>query len=165
MPTAQHDPSSPLPSVRIRPATPADRDAALGLAPRLMIGVAPWLDRDGVLAAVKDWVASSIGAPGPDRVALIAEDADGACVGFVSVARREHWSGAVEAYIGELIVTERAEGTGVGRALLQAAEDWARERGYRLIALDTGAANARARRFYDRAGFAEDSVRLVKVVT
>ncbi len=45
-----------------------------------------------------------------------------------------------------------------------AAEGWARAQGYRLIVLDTGAANARARALYARRGYTEESVRLVKIL-
>ncbi len=53
----------------------------------------------------------------------------------------------------------------MGRALMRAAEDWASGRGYRLVVLDTGTANTRARAFYRRLGYAEESVRSVKVLT
>jgi ribosomal protein S18 acetylase RimI-like enzyme len=45
---------------------------------------------------------------------------------------------------------------------MEAAEGWARAAGLGLVALDTGAANARARRFYERLGYREESVKLVK---
>jgi aminoglycoside 6'-N-acetyltransferase I len=155
----------PLPSsLRVRPAAARDRDAVLALAPRLVTGAAPWLDASNVLVAVQRSILDAIDGAGGDRIALIAEDTYGRCVGFVSVERHEHWSGVAEAYIGELIVAEDVEGTGVGRVLLAAAEAWAGERGYRRIALDTSAANARAQRVYAQAGFAEESVRLVKLL-
>jgi GNAT superfamily N-acetyltransferase len=47
---------------------------------------------------------------------------------------------------------------------LAAAEDWARERGLGLLVLDTGAANTRARAFYARHGYTEESVRRTKVL-
>lgn len=52
----------------------------------------------------------------------------------------------------------------MGRALVTAAETWAGARGYRLLALDTGTANVRARRFYERLGYAEESIKFVKVL-
>jgi len=63
-----------------------------------------------------------------------------------------------------LAVAAHAEGAGVGQALMCAAEGWARAQGYRLIVLDTGAANARARALYARRGYTEESVRLVKIL-
>jgi ribosomal protein S18 acetylase RimI-like enzyme len=46
--------------------------------------------------------------------------------------------------------------TGAGRALTDAALDGLRAAGYRCVVLWTLAENARARRFYDKAGFAPD---------
>jgi GNAT superfamily N-acetyltransferase len=46
--------------------------------------------------------------------------------------------------------------TGVGRALTEAALDGLRAAGYRRAVLWTLIENARARRFYDKAGFAPD---------
>lgn len=152
------------PPVYIRPFAPGDRDAVIGLAPRLTIGIAPWLDPEAFLAAVHGWIEGSIAEIGPARAVLVAEDNQGRCVGFVSVGRSMHFTGVEQAYIGELAVTEASEGHGIGRALLVAAEAWARAQGYHLIALDTGAANTRARQFYSRLGYAEESVKLVKVL-
>jgi GNAT superfamily N-acetyltransferase len=80
----------------------------------------------------------------------------------VSVAHHENFTGERQAYLGELAVIEEAEGHGIGRALVDAAEQWARERGHTLLVLDTGAANTRARHFYANLGYQEESVRLVK---
>jgi GNAT superfamily N-acetyltransferase len=136
---------APVMPVRVRPFAPADRDAVLQLTPRLTVGMAPWLDPDAFLAAARGWIEGSIAGIGPDRAVLVAEDAWGRCVGFVSVGRNRHFTGEEQAYVGELAVAKEMEGRGVGRALLAKAEAWARERGYRLIALETGAANVRAR--------------------
>ena len=69
------------------------------------------------------------------------------------VSERSHFTGEVDAYIGELVVSKAAEGGGVGRALVGAAADWARGRGRKRVVVDTGAANMPARRFYAALGF------------
>jgi ribosomal protein S18 acetylase RimI-like enzyme len=110
---------------------------------------------------VRGSIESAIAAAGPDHILLVAES-DSGCAGFVTVERQQHWAGITQAYIGELVVAETAEGSGVGRALLTAAEDWARAHDCTTVALDTGADNLRARGFYQRLGYIEESVRLVK---
>ena len=149
-------------AARVRPYAPADRAAVLALAPRLLIGIAPWLDAATFLATAERWIASAIEGIGPERAVFVAEAHTGQPLGFVSVARQVHFSGQPRAYVGELIVAAAAEGTGLGRALLAAAEGWATAQGLPAIELDTGAANAHARRFYERRGYGEESVRLVK---
>lgn len=154
----------PALNVRTRAPAAADRSAVLDLAPRLTIGVAPWLDPAGALAVARNWIEGSIAGLVPDRAVFVAEDGQSRCVGFISVARSGHCTGEEYAYIGELAVAQEAERRGVGRALVEEAEAWARQRGFRMIGLDTGAANAGARAFYARLGFAEESVKLVKVL-
>ncbi|SDI39914.1 GNAT family N-acetyltransferase [Alloyangia pacifica] len=70
----------------------------------------------------------------------VAEDGPGAVVGFLA---REG------SYVHALFVAPGAQGRGVGRTLLEDAQ----RRAARLE-LWTFVANARARRFYERAGFA-----------
>jgi RimJ/RimL family protein N-acetyltransferase len=52
----------------------------------------------------------------------------------------------------------------VGRLLMDAAEDWAREKGYQRLTLDVFAGNERARRVYEKNGFTEEVVKYVKPV-
>jgi GNAT superfamily N-acetyltransferase len=55
--------------------------------------------------------------------------------------------------VGDVVVAPDARGRGVGTALLAEAEDWARERGHRILTLNVFARNESARRVYERAGF------------
>ena len=64
--------------------------------------------------------------------------------------------------MSDLAVAPEAEGRGAGRALMGAAEAWARARGHRRIALDVFAANGRARAVYGRLGYEEDTVKMIK---
>jgi ribosomal protein S18 acetylase RimI-like enzyme len=140
-----------------------DLEAVRALAPRLRTGVAPWRPRDGVLAAVREWVERSVDAAG-DKEAVFVARVDDEVVGMVAVGEHEHWSGQRDAYIGELVTTERMEGRGVGRALLARAEEWARDHDLERVTLETGAANVRARAFYERQGYADEELRLTRVL-
>jgi GNAT superfamily N-acetyltransferase len=149
----------------IRLYEPRDRPAVEELTPRLCVGAAAWIDVDAMLASVQRWVRDSLEHAADDEHAVfVAEDA-GRVVGFVTAAQRRHFTGAREAYVGELVVAADAEGRGAGRALMGAVEEWARGRGVERVSLETGAANAAARRFYAALGYAEDDVRLSKAVT
>jgi ribosomal protein S18 acetylase RimI-like enzyme len=151
--------SSPR-GLSIRTFDEADRDAVVALAPRLCIGVAPWRDPDAVVAAALEWVADSMARAASKDGALFVAERDGQVVGFVSVSTRQHFTGELDAYIGELVVDPRAERTGVGAALVGQACQWASDAGLRRISLETGAANDGARLFYSRLGFDEEDMRL-----
>lgn len=67
-------------------------------------------------------------------------------------------------YVTILAVAETAARMGIGRALMAAAESWARAQGYPALVLDVFASNRTARQFYAAQGFVEDSLRLRKVL-
>ena len=151
-------------TAHIRPFIPADREAVLDLAPRLLVNYPPWREPEVALAATRAWIATVIDEVGPGSVVLVATDCAGGCVGFVTVQREAHWTGEEQVYVPELVVVEVAEGKGIGTMLMDAVEAWARERGIRIVELDTGVSNSRSRAFYARLGFVEESVKLVKVL-
>ena len=150
--------------ISVRPYQPGDRAAVLGLAPRLTSGMPSWRDAQACHAAVLGWVEGSLEWGDQAGAIFVAEDENGAPVGFATVTHETHWSGERQASLGELVVALTAEGRGVGRALVRACEGWAREHGYRVLALATGAANRRALEFYHRLGYQNEDVKLVKLL-
>jgi ribosomal protein S18 acetylase RimI-like enzyme len=90
---------------------------------------------------------------GPERtVASVASVGSGAPPGALSPAGLAGETGELYA----LYVAPAHWSTGAGRALTDAALDGLRAAGYRRVVLWTLIENARARRFYDKAGFAAD---------
>ncbi len=63
------------------------------------------------------------------------------------------WTAASDCTLEDLFVEQDARGTGLGRAMVDAAIALAQERGCRRIELDTGEDNAAALRVYEAAGF------------
>jgi ribosomal protein S18 acetylase RimI-like enzyme len=150
--------------MRVRPYVEADRSFILGLAPRLAIGRQPWRDQDLWLKTVEGWLTESINQHNQKTMVLIAEDETGERLGFATISHSEHFSGQRQANIGELAASETAEGRGVGTALVEACERWAREQGYAILTLTTGAGNERALRFYHNLGFCDEDVTLTKLL-
>src|SRR5579863_3940924 len=147
-------------AVRVRRASPDDAEFVESLAPRLVIGIAPWRDPARMLATMYRFLSEDLARMGEESAVLIADDARGVRLGVVTVARQDNFTGEPQAYIGELAVRADAERRGAGRALVRAAEEWAAAHGLGLAVLDTGAANTAARAFYQRLGYMEESVRL-----
>jgi aminoglycoside 6'-N-acetyltransferase I len=103
----------------------------------------------GVKAADEVWVA--------EDVVL------GRLLGFLELSLRPYAEGCVSSpapFIEGWFVTAEARHTGVGRALVEAAENWARLRGYTEIASDTQLDNHRSQAAHAALGF-EETERLV----
>jgi len=150
--------------IRVRQYVPADQEFVLGLAPRLAIGIPPWRDPQKMTVTARGWIAGSIEQHGKKTMVLVAESEQGERLGFATVSHSTHFTGEGQAYIGELATSEEAEGRGAGKALAQACEQWAREQGYRILSLATGAANERALGFYRHMGYLNEDVTLVKLL-
>lgn len=162
MPGTQERPASQN-AWTIRSAQPDDAPFLERLAERLTIGIPPWRDATAMVAAARGWLLVDLErAGGADAAMYLAETDDASPIGAVSVCRSKHFTGALEAYIGELAVIAAWEGRGVASALLAEAETWARLAGLPFITLATGAANDRALAFYARHGYLNEDVRLAK---
>ena len=90
-------------------------------------------------------------------IMLVAEE-DGVALGWAFAHDETNELFVVEedrrhGFIAELFVVPHARGRGLGRALINACEDWARTRGHRLLMIGVLAKNARALRAYEGAGY------------
>jgi GNAT superfamily N-acetyltransferase len=90
----------------------------------------------------------------PDHGLLVAEAA-GRVEGWIQVSLPRIFETALQAEIAGLVVDETARGGGIGRKLLEAAEQWARAHGCRAIRVRSNVARERAHAFYEREGFRE----------
>jgi ribosomal protein S18 acetylase RimI-like enzyme len=149
------------PHVAIRPYRSSDRDAVVKLVERLGHAAPPWRDTSAVRAANHGAVARLLDTPQADAAVFVAENgAD--VVGFITVERRQHFSGSTDAVIGDLVVAEEVESRGIGAALIDTVESWARARGVTNVTVETTARNSRAQRLYQRLGFQLEDVRFTK---
>lgn len=149
--------------IHVRPARPADRTRVLDLSARLTEGTPECRDRAAVHAAVTDTIDAIFDAPSPETAVLVAE-ISAEVVGVVTLSRRTHFSGVVDASVDDLVVAAQWEDRGVARALLRAAETWARDRGLGCITVATGAGNDRAIDLYRSVGFRGEDLRLTKAL-
>jgi ribosomal protein S18 acetylase RimI-like enzyme len=148
--------------IHIRAATEHDKPAVLQLAPRLAEGLAPWRNREAAVLAAQQWLTDSFAtAARQDGTVLVAVDKTG-IAGVITISEQRHFTGETDGYIGELAVASHTVRHGIGRALIAAAETWARDRGLRHLTLQTGTANIPARHFYAALGFEEEDIRLTR---
>ena len=134
--------------VLVRPGTLADEPAVFALLPALQAGEpvpGPPIEQSSAARSVyRDLVTSKRGS-------VIVFEVDGEVLGlitssYVSATRY----GGDYARLEELIVDDKARGTGAGMALLQAAIAEARRRGCSLVTLYS---RETTRAFYEKAGF------------
>lgn len=152
--------------VSLRPYTQEDTEFVLGVLPRFVEFAPPAKDRTGLMAANATLTRTELeNLEVPGTAAFIAEGTDGRRLGYISLKTElEPSTGANIGYISGIAVAQEAEGRGIGKALMNAAESWARSEGYRQIALHVYADNQRARRFYQTLGYVEEVVRMAKVL-
>jgi len=149
--------------VNVRTATATDREAILALVPRVSAASTPaHRSADETRAADLRAVGETLAAESPDAAVLVAED-DTGLAGFVHLQTAiDYYSNRPIGHVADLAVAPAAEGKGIARALMAAAEDWARARGYAWIDLNVGPGNERARTLYERLGYAVEWTRYVK---
>lgn len=91
-----------------------------------------------------------------DHRMFVAETATGRVVGWVHVQGRRSLIADPFAQVSGLVTDEGHRGEGVGRALMEAAEKWARGQGYSEVLLYTNIVRAHAHRFYLQMGYVTD---------
>jgi GNAT superfamily N-acetyltransferase len=141
------------PAPEIRAARPGDALALSGLLAELGFPTAP----DVVAARLADLAAR-------DELVLVAERA-GVALGLLTV----HVTPVLHrptpvGRLTMLVVTQRARGQGVGRALVAAAERLLAQRGCGLVEVTSHRRLKQAHGFYERLGYEATSVRFGKVL-
>jgi GNAT superfamily N-acetyltransferase len=160
--------SSHAPTPEIRLAQPGDAAFIVSLTARFAGAGAPrWHDPARLAIFFERGIGEIAEAVAANRVPqdeaiLIATVAEQP-LGFIHL--RSELSGLTlepQGYINALATTAEAEGQGIGRTLLTAGENWARRRGFRVLALETFGGNRHARDFYARGGYEEETLKLTK---
>ncbi|HEX6585639.1 MAG TPA: GNAT family N-acetyltransferase [Solirubrobacterales bacterium] len=132
---------------KIRAAMPGEVERVLGMYEWLFAppgSVPPRWDPGRAREAIADAIAD------PEAAVLVAEHRGellGLCTAYMDLDSvrfgRRCW-------VEDLAVSPSHRSQGVGKVLLDAAKDWARERGATHLELDSGETRADAHRFYER---------------
>jgi GNAT superfamily N-acetyltransferase len=149
--------------ILLRAARPEDEPILLELTRRLaLFQPPPWRTREEIILADHPILVGALRHPA-DAHSIIVAEVGGQLAGYVfSTTKQDYFTGRDHAHIEVLTVAESAEGKGVGRALLQGAEAWARTRGHAHITLNVFAVNDRARALYERNGYGQETVHYLK---
>jgi ribosomal protein S18 acetylase RimI-like enzyme len=146
----------------IRPAHERDCEFIAELVPSLLEFASPaWDDAAAFAPGLRDVLARAVRAQGPQSTVLVAEGAEGTPLGFISLRVGKDVVGAARGHVADLAVIADARRMGVGTALMEAGEAWARDRGLPALSLDVWSSNKRALAFYQRLGYFAESLCLV----
>jgi GNAT superfamily N-acetyltransferase len=140
--------STPGTDVQVRPATSGDREALVALMLAQFREHAIALGAAGVGRAI-DGVFEQ-----PQRGRLLLATVAGTAVGFAGLSFT--WSyehGGRAAWLDELYVEPAHRERGIGRRLVHAAYDVARESGALTLDLEVDVEHRRAEHLYEREGF------------
>jgi len=88
-----------------------------------------------------------------DHAVAVAVDPEGGVVGWVHAFAAYRLESAPFAEIGGLVVSEAARGEGVGRRLVEAAEEWATEQGLGSMRVRSNVVRQQAHAFYRHLGY------------
>lgn len=156
---------APLPSdLRVRRGRRDDADWAMAVAPQLAdFGLPSWRDYDVFVEECRTNIRNSLESTDADRVVFVAEVAPDSPVGLANLVLVPNPnSGGRNVFLSDLVVDAANRNRGVGGALLERCETWARERGADGLVLAVFQDNIGARRLYERHGFRDDVVRVVR---
>jgi GNAT superfamily N-acetyltransferase len=130
--------------LKIRKATAADAPAIAKLSGQLGYPV-----EAGVLAERLRRIL-----PRDDHVVFVAETAE--VVGWIHAGQQEILEVGTLCEIWGLVVADGQRGKGVGRRLIEAVEDWARQRGLTDVSVRSNVIRPESHPFYERIGFARN---------
>ena len=134
--------------MRVRPYRDADWSDWL----RMSVALFPHYSAEDLADGMREFRERS------DADVFVAERDDGSIAGFVEVGARPYADGCETSPVGYIeawYVDTDVRRRGYGRALLEAAEAWARGRGYREMASDASLDNTVSHAAHRRVGYDE----------
>lgn len=149
----------------VRAATADDDEFILGLIERFVDFELPkWRKRNVVTEGIRqDLLRQMEEQPAGSFMFVAEDDSSGERVGFLHLQTvTDFFTGHQNCHISDLAVIRSHDGKGIGRALLDYAERFAREHRYERLQLSVFPGNERARKLYEEAGYGVDILRMVK---
>ena len=147
----------------VRRGTGTDEAAVLALADQLAaFPVPPWRTAREIQRADDNVIREALAGEVAGSVAFVV-DGEQSLDGAVCLSTQvDYFTRERLAHIEVLAVDPGAQGRGVARALMDAAESWARAQGSRRISLNVWVQNGRARGLYEHLGYGPETMHYLK---
>lgn len=152
-------------SVKIREAEESDHSFIFDLSPYLAeVAQLTWHTDEVVRKMQDDYIAEMLASTSQPNTTLIAE-VDNKPLGFIHVRTiKDSISGETCGTVPLLAVSPTSQGLGLGKLLIEHAENWAKKLGCRLLHLEVFANNKKAEGFYQNMGFKAETVHMIKPI-
>jgi ribosomal protein S18 acetylase RimI-like enzyme len=155
--------------ISIRKASPEDEGFIAQHAYRMLdFNLPEWRanEKDKMVNADINHLTTVLQTDDENDSIFIAEDESNNPLGFVRVnMQTDYFTGEQHAHVNDIIVTAETEGKGVGKLLLQKADEWAKQKNARWITLNVFNENSRARNVYEKAGYKIEWIKYLKELT
>jgi len=152
--------------ITIRKALPGDAGFIAAHAHRLLNFDLPgWRanEKEKMIRADIQHITNALLKDDPEDCTFIAMDTENRECGFMRVALlKDYYTGEKHAHVNDIVVTSESEGKGVGKLLLQKADEWATENKVRWITLNVFEENRRARAVYEKQGYRMEWIKYLK---
>jgi aminoglycoside 6'-N-acetyltransferase I len=137
----------------VRTIAPSDRSEWL----RLLKGLHPELSEADHVPSIDAFLSDQSIAELIPAAVFVAERQDKRLGGFLEISIRNYAEGCRgdTPYVESWYVDDDLRGTGIGRALMEAAERWARDRGFTELASDALLDNSLSHAAHKALGFEE----------
>ena len=155
-----------MPEINIRLVTKEDTDFILNLLPSLTDPELPhWRDPDVMLDIDQRILKSEIHDGSENNAIFIAEDNETKKqLGFIFLEiGTDYYHREPHGHIADIIVAPDARGRGIGKLLMNKAEEWTKKSGYNLLTLNVFDDNKKARKLYQSLGFTPDLTKYGKI--
>jgi ribosomal protein S18 acetylase RimI-like enzyme len=149
-------------NVTVRRGRPDDETSVLALADQLAAFPVPaWRTAREIQRADDGVLRDALGGA-PGTAIFVAAGVNGNDGVVCLTTTKDYFTREPVAHIEVLAVDPAARGRGVARALMRAAESWAREHGFTRVSLNVWAQNERARGLYEHLGYGAETLQYLK---
>jgi ribosomal protein S18 acetylase RimI-like enzyme len=150
----------------IRKALPGDAEFIAAHTHRLLnFNLPGWRvnEKSKMIQADIQHITKALLKNNSDDCVFVAIDTFNKPCGFIRVVlQTDYYTGERHAHVNDIVVITEAEGQGVGKALLQKADEWAVAHNSRWITLNVFEENKHARAVYEKNGYNIEWIKYLK---